>query len=161
MKKTRTTFWVLLCVSIAAIGLTPVGNVMASNDKTSIEDVKKETSELMETLKAYTADKRDEALEASKAAMDRLDERINTLEARVDNNWDDMNQAVRDNARASLKALRKERTDVAEWYGSMKTSSAGAWEEMKTGFSDAYSELAKAWEKAEAEFSSEKDQKTS
>jgi hypothetical protein len=160
MKMTRTSFGIVLCLSITAFGLTPVSYVMASNDKTSIEEVKKETSELTETLKAYTADKRDEALEESNAAMDRLDERIDTLEARVDDSWDEMNQAVRDKARASLKTLRKERTDVAEWYGSMKTSSQGAWEEMKTGFSNAYSDLEKAWEKAEVEFTPEKDQKT-
>lgn len=71
MKMTRTSFGIVLCLSITAFGLTPVSYVMASNDKTSIEEVKKET-----------------------------------------------------------------------------------------GFSNAYSDLEKAWEKAEVEFTPEKDQKT-
>lgn len=158
MKTTRTSFWIALCLAIVTLGFTPHGYAKASDDGTSIEEVKKETSELMETLKAYTADQRDEALEESRAAMHRLDERIDALETRIDDNWDEMNQAIRDKARASLKALREERNEVAEWYGSMKTSSLGAWEEMKTGFSNAYSELAKAWERAEAEFGPEHDQ---
>lgn len=160
MKTARTTFWMMLCLSIAAFGMTPVSYVMASaeDDQTSIEDVKKETSELMETLKAYTVDQRDEALRKSEAAMERLDKRIDMLEAQVDDSWDEMSQTVRDKSRASLKALREQRNEVAEWYGSMKTSSLGAWEEMKTGFSKAYSELAKAWQKAEAEFGAEGDQ---
>lgn len=163
MKAARTIFWMMLCLGIAAFGMAPVNYVMASaeDDKTSIEDVKKETSELMETLKAYTADQRDEALRKSKAAMERLDKRIDMLESQVDDGWDDMSQAVRDNARASLKALRKQRNEVAEWYGSMRTSSLGAWEEMKTGFSNAYGELAKAWQKAEGEFGVEDDEETS
>lgn len=142
MKNARTFTLVMLCLGLAAAGLAPFGNVMASKDqtskgRTSIEDVKKETSDLLETLESYSADKRDEALATSKAAMDSLDQRIDALESQVDDNWDEMTTAVRDKARASLQALRKERNDVAEWYGGMKASSAGAWEEMKSGFSNA------------------------
>ena len=158
MRNARTFTMVMLCMGITAIGLAPFGNVMASNDQTSIEDVKKETSELLETLKAYSADKRDQALAESKAALDSLDQRIDALESQVDDNWDEMTAAVRDQARASLQALHKERTQVAEWYGGMKASSAGAWEEMKSGFSNAYSDLAEAWEKAAGEFGAEQDQ---
>lgn len=48
-------------------------------------------------------------------------------------------------SRLTLKSLRDQRTQVAEWYGSLKSSSAGAWEQMKTGFSSANSALHDAW----------------
>jgi len=64
-----------------------------------------------------------------------------------------MNKAAREKARDSLKALHKQRTKVAEWYGSMKSSSADAWKHMKQGFSDAFKALYNAWEKSEKEFS--------
>jgi hypothetical protein len=51
-----------------------------------------------------------------------------------------------------MKALRRQRTGVAEWYGSLKTSSSDAWEHIKKGFSDAYESLSEAWEKPEKEF---------
>lgn len=157
MKNARTLTLAMLCLGIAAIGLAPIGNAVASKDQTSIEDVKKETSDLLQTLKSYSADKRDEALAESKEAMDSLDQRIDNLESQVDDNWGEMTAAVREKARASLQALRKERTDVAEWYGGMKASSASAWEEMKSGFSNAYSDLAEAWEKAQGEFGAAQD----
>jgi len=52
------------------------------------------------------------------------------------------------------KLGRKQRNQVAEWYGSMETSSAGAWDHMRKGFSDAYKVLEDAREKAENEFRS-------
>ena len=64
-----------------------------------------------------------------------------------------MNEATRKEACENLRALRKQRNQVAEWYGSMKTSSADAWDHMKKGFSDAYKALEDAWEKSEKEFS--------
>lgn len=84
------------------------------------------------------------------------DKRIDSLEARIDNNWDNMNKAAREKAHANLKALRKQRIKVAEWYGSLKSGSADVWEHMKKGFSDAYQALYDAWEKSEQAFHTEK-----
>ena len=52
-----------------------------------------------------------------------------------------MNEATRKEACENLRALRKQGSQVAEWYGNMKTSSANAWDHMKNGFSDAYKTL--------------------
>ena len=65
--------------------------------------------------------------------------------------WDEMDQAARDKSRASLQALREQRTRVAEWYGSLKSGSAEAWGHIKQGFSSAYEALNQAWEESEAE----------
>lgn len=127
-----------------------------SEDKTSIKEVKQETQDLIQALGTYAADQRDEAIERTKTALDELDKRIDALETRIDNNWDQMNKAAREKARANLKALRKQRTEVAEWYGRLETSSADAWEHTKKGFSDAYKNLSDAWEKSEKEFGTNK-----
>ena len=156
MKFIKTSCCLCTLMVIAALGITPLGYGESSSEKTSIEDVRQETQDLIQTLKAYSADQRDEAVKKTKSALDNLDQRIDALEARIDNNWDNMNQATREKARASLKALRKQRTKVAEWYGSLKNSSADAWKHMKQGFSDAYNALYEAWEKSEKEFKSGK-----
>jgi chromosome segregation ATPase len=111
---------------------------------------------LIQALGAYTADQRDEAVQRAKTALNNLDERIDALEKRIDDNWDQMNKAAREKARANLKALRKQRNEVAEWYGSLKTSSADAWEHIKKGFSDAYKALGDAWGKSAREFGTSK-----
>jgi flagellar motility protein MotE (MotC chaperone) len=152
MKILKTNYWLITLMVIAALGIAPLCYGETSSEKASIEEIKQETQELIQTLKAYTADQRDEAIKKTKTALENLDRRIDALEARIDNNWDNMNKAAREKARTSLKALRKQRTKVAEWYGSMKSSSAGAWKHMKQGFSDAYNALYQAWEKSEKEF---------
>jgi chromosome segregation ATPase len=141
---------------IAMLGIAPLCDAGPANDKASIEDVKQEADNLIQALKAYTADQRDEAIKKAKAALDDLDKRIDALEKHIDNSWDKMDKAAREKARASLEALRKRRTKVAEWYGSMKSSSVDAWGHMKKGFSDAYGSLYDAWEKSEKEFGADK-----
>ena len=137
---------------LAVFGLTPLCLAATTSDKTSLEDVKKESKDLIQTLKGYSAAQRDEAIAKIKVTLDDLDQRINTLEATIDANWEKMDKTARENARNRLQELHKERTEVADWYGRLKSSSTEAWEQTKKVFSDAYKDLNEAWEKSETEF---------
>lgn len=150
----KKTFYVFMLIGM--LGITPICYAETSADKTSIEEVKKETQDLLQTLNAYTVEQREEAIRKTKTALDNLDKRIDSLQARIDRNWDQMDKAARDKARSNLRALRKERTQVAEWFGSLKSSTGDAWEHMKKGFSKAYKSLNDAWEKSVKEFRSNK-----
>ena len=130
----------------------PATYAQAGSEEATFEDVKKESRDLIQALKGYGAEQRDEAVGKAKEALDNLDRRVDALESKVDNRWDQMDKAARDQARARLNALRKQRTELAEWYGGWKQSSASAWGYMKKGFSDAYQTFSDAWEKAENEF---------
>ena len=154
MKHIKMNYSMFMFVSMLVI--TPLCYAESSEEKTSIKEVKQETQDLIQALGAYSADQRDEAVQRAKTALHNLDERIDALEKRIDDHWDQMNKAAREKARVNLKALRMQRNKVAEWYGSMKTSSAGAWEHMKKGFSDAYKALGDAWEKSVKEFGTNK-----
>ena len=156
MKFNKTNCYTSILMLIVGFCIMSPVFAAAPGDKTSIEEVKRETRELLQSLKAYTADQRDEALQQARAALENLDKRINILDQKLVSQWDQMDQAARVNARATLNALRQQRTRVAEWYGSMKSSSVGAWGKMKQGFSSAYKALHEAWEKSEKEFSSDK-----
>lgn len=161
MKK-RTT---LSLIAVALLGLAPLSHASPQetsrqeNDKTTAKEVRQEVADAAEAIKNYTADKRDEAAKKAKAALDALDARIEAMEGRIDKNWDKMDQAAREQARNALKAMRKQRVQVAEWYGSLKNSTADAWEHMKKGFSEAYGSLRRAWEKAEREYKEEDKKK--
>lgn len=139
-------------ILIGIFGASSLCYAQTKNENTSIEEVKKETQALLQTIGSYTADKRDEAVQKANEGLNKLDKRIDELETRIDNNWDDMNQATRAKARESMREIRKQRNQVAEWYGSMKSSSVDAWDHMKKGFSEAYQVLEDAWEKSEKEF---------
>jgi hypothetical protein len=127
----------------------PVGFAKSHEDNTTVKSVQQEAQDLIEALKGYTADQRDAAIQRSKRALDILDTRIDELETKIADDWDQMSSAARKKTRESLKILRKKRNDVAEKYGSLKASSTSAWEEMKQGFSDAYEDLSDAWAKSD------------
>lgn len=114
----------------------------------SAAEVRQETEELLEDLQAYGAEQRDEALSSAEAALDKADQRIDEMQDWIDENWEDMSQAARQQARASMDALRERRNQVAESYGSLSTSSESAWEAMKEGFAGAYQALVDAWDDA-------------
>jgi len=141
-----------LAIFAALLALAvPLGAAAAA----SAADVKQETVELLDALKSYGAAQRDEALQKSRAALDNIDRRIEALESKLFEQWDEMDQATREQARSSLQALREQRTQVAEWYGSMKSGSASAWGHVKQGFSEAYQALQEAWEKSERDLGAE------
>lgn len=139
-------------VLIGVLGITPVCFADTSSDKTSMQEVKQETEDLLQTFKAYTVDQKEEAIRSTNAALHNLDKRIDALETEVDESWETMNRDVRKKARDSLKSMRKQRIQVAQWYGRLQESTGNAWEQMKDGFSDAYERLHEAWEKSEREF---------
>ncbi len=151
----KNVYLLIVMVAITAFCFTQLSYAQSSNTTTSVEDVKQETEDLVRALKGYTAAQRDEAMERTEQALEKLDSRINALENRMANNWDEMNTAAREKAQANMKALRKQRNEVAEWYGAFKNSSVSAWEQMKKGFLDAYQAIDDSWEKAKKEYTAE------
>lgn len=141
---------VYVCIILLAlISTIPLSNAETAPHKPTIEEVKKETQEYLRVLKSYSAAQRDEAIEETEEILADLDTHIDALETEIDDNWDKMSKAARVEAQATLRALRKQRNEVAEAYGQWKASSAAGWEEMKKGFAKAYVDLQQAWEEAE------------
>jgi hypothetical protein len=86
--------------------------------------------------------------------LEKLDGQIESLENRIGTKWDQMDQATRRQARSTLAVLRKQRNELAEWYGGLKYRSVAAWEKLKNGFLKSCESLAKIFGKAEGEFKS-------
>jgi hypothetical protein len=147
-----------LTLALMATEITPAQAALTPDDKASINEVKRETGELMNAVKSYSAAQRDQAIQEIEIAIIRLDSRIDALQARIDNRWDDMTQPAREQSRASIRAMQKQRVKLAEWYGNLKGSSSSAWDDIKRGFSKAYVDINKAWEKALKDFGSDKNQ---
>lgn len=124
-----------------------------SADKTNMQEVKQEMVDAAEAIKDYSSDQRDEAIDKVKTALDDLDARIDRLQTRIDSKWEQMNQSARQEATATLKAIREKRNEVAEWYGGLKHSSSASWEDVKKGFSTSYKALRDAFVEAASEFS--------
>ena len=136
-------FWAMTCAALAA---------QTATNQTTAADVKKKVAEAAEAIKNYSVDQRDEALKKAKMALDELDAGIDRMESQLNQQWDRMDQSARKQATATLKTLRKQRNEVAEWYGGLEHSSSNAWEDVKKGFIRSYGELREAFEKAKNEF---------
>jgi len=124
----------------------------AAQQVTPSDEVRREVSEALTTIGQYGGEKRDEAVAVARKALHKTDATIDQVQERIDRDWDRMDASARKEARETLNALRRQRTDLAEWYGGLKHSSAQTWDELKKGFARSYSKLGKSLEKAVDKF---------
>jgi hypothetical protein len=123
-----------------------------AGEMTGKKEVGQEMREAAEAIKSYSAGQRDEAVKKGKTLLDDLDLRIERMKSKIGQNWDRMDASARKKATASLEAIQKQRVEVAEWYGSLKQSSAGAWEGVKKGFVESYQSLHDTFDQAAEKF---------
>jgi len=161
--KTLKTSTALALLIAAAIILTAAvsyaGQKTATDNQATSADVKRETSQAIQAIKNYSVSQRDQAVKKVKVVLQDLDARIDRLQGRVENKWDEMDQASREKVTHTLTELRTKRNELSEWYGGLKHSSANSWDHVKEGFVAGYEALSNAFEKAEDEFSSDKSGK--
>jgi len=148
LKKAGLFFITAVFLAVGSVSFA----AQTSAEKTTTKEVKDKVAEAAEAIKNYSVDQRDEAVKKAKVALDDLDARIDRMESRLNKKWDQMDQTTRKKARATLTALRKQRSDLAEWYGGLKHSSSNAWEDVKKGFFNSYRELREAFDKAHSQF---------
>jgi hypothetical protein len=136
------------CALAAQIVLSPLAVGAEPAAKVSAKDVSKKADDAARAVGQYTIQERDKALKSAKAALDDIDARLRSLDRKIDREWDHMDQAARQKARAAQDALRRERDEAAEWYGGLKHSSAESWEEVRAGFVKSYEKLKASFAKA-------------
>lgn len=115
-------------------------------------DVGKEVAQAMDAIRAYSAERRAEAVADAKRAAEALDAQMQRLQEQTDQGWDRMSQAAKTRSQATMKDLRERRNALAEWSGGMRHSSAAAWAEVRGGFVKSYQELAEAIRNARTQF---------
>lgn len=142
----RTAAATLVLVTYA---LTSPVAAQQNSDTVTFEEVQKEISETFEVIGKYTEQQRQEALDAFKASLERIDGRIDELEQRVRDNWSGMSEAARDQTAEALRELRVRRNRLSEAYGALQQGAGDAWSELQQGASRSWSELEKAWDEAE------------
>ena len=142
----------LLAIAVAVTAPPALASDAGSGKETAasadLRDVKREWAQASRTLMAYTVAQRDQALDEGRRMLTAMDQRIEKLEARAADEWGELSDAARGQREQTLRALRKQRNEVAEWYGGLSQSSASAWNKVKKGFVDAYGELNSAFGEA-------------
>ncbi|MET0067222.1 MAG: hypothetical protein ABW076_12825 [Candidatus Thiodiazotropha sp.] len=147
MKQWLATMAVIFLLAAAAAAAAG-----AEDQPVSGETIKQQTYELLGSLKDYTLQQKDDLMEALEQGMDDLDERIDLLQERIDGHWESMSESARDQADATLSALRRQRIRLQEAYQRLLDGSGPAWEQLKEGFGQAYEDVNHSWEKAMQEY---------
>jgi TolA-binding protein len=138
---------------LAAVALSAAAPALAQDNAglMTADEVRAEVSEAMNAIEAYTEQERDEAIAAAGEALDNLDDEIERREQALRENWAQMSDAARETARARLRDLRDARNALGERYGALQTGTSDAWDELLTGFSNAWSAFSDAWNSADEE----------
>jgi len=152
----KHSFIAVLIVAVT-FGLSLTSCSQSDDSDTTAQDVEVEAREFISTLGQYSANQRDEAIDKARQALENGDSQISELEERIDRNWDSMSEETRQQARDNLSRLRERRGELGEWYDDFKGSSAGSWDGVKEGFTDAYQKMSDSWVNAKREFEADKE----
>ncbi len=148
----RLRFTATLCAIVFLVFCKPAYSKTESPKDTPADQPRSEFSETLQAIKDFAAEQRGEAVKKAKIALEEVDAAIDGLEERIDRNWEKMDQATRKKARETLKALKKQRNELAEWYGGLKHSSEKAWGHVKGGLLKSYKTLKESFREAEGEY---------
>lgn len=149
MKPRRQSFRANLGTTLLVV-LATVAEVRA--DDAARKDMTTKVEAAVEAIKNYSIVQKDEAIKSAKTTLEDLDARLKQMEDRLDEEWNQMDNTARDTARTSIRSLHEQRTDLADWYGQLKQSSAVAWQQVKQGFVSSYEMLRESVSKAQKEF---------
>jgi exonuclease VII large subunit len=147
----RIRKFVFASICLAAIAASPAQAAETAKPDASAAEVRKEINEAMDAIARYSVTKRDEAVERANRALSKLDVELERRQQELRQRWNKMSESARAEARNTSDELERRRRELAEWYGGMKHGAQNAWEEIKSGFSRAYGELKKAWQRSEDE----------
>jgi hypothetical protein len=110
---------------------------------------KKPADSSADTIKGYTAEKKNEAVAHGKKLMSDLDVKIKSLESQISR---DTSAAGADAKRQmnELKDLKEARAQTAKKLDEMGKASSQSWNDAKQAFADSYKDLSKAYDDAVA-----------
>lgn len=122
-----------------------------TNAVSSAEAVRDEISEAMDAIAAYSEQQGEQAVTEARAALDRLDTEIEAREQALREGWAEMSEEARETARAQLKEFRDARNRLGERFGALQAGTTSAWDELKSGFAEAWDALSQIWSSTDGE----------
>lgn len=144
---------VIFCAPLPALAQNEQNEkpVAADPAATTAGDVRAEVTQAMEAIASYSGQERDQALAEARKALDSIDAEIARREESLRDRWAAMSDGARTEARTRLQELRAARDALGERYGALQAGTADAWQELRAGFSGAWTAFSDAWTAAETE----------
>ena len=134
-------------LAIIAAVLAVIFQQPAASAQTTTTDVSKKTAEAWDTVKSYSAEKKNDAVAYGRKLVRAADAKIKGLEGKVANASGDTKSAYE----RELKDLKAKRAQAWKKLDEMGKASGAAWDGAKNAFADAYKDLSEAYDKAAAQ----------
>ncbi len=122
----------------------------AENDGDATEEsLRQQMQSLDQELADSTGEQQERLMTDIEDLLGAVDARIVALDSRLQEDWTTADKLARAQAQTAIASLRRERSQVTEWYERMQDSAGPTWESMKESFDDAFDKLFEAWQGAE------------
>jgi len=131
-------------LEILASGLLAALLSCTALGQTTTGDVSKKAAEAWTTVKSYTAERKDDAMAYGQKLVRDTDRQIASLEKQAAKATGDAKVQME----RELKDLKAKRALAAKKLDEMGKAGAGAWNEAKDGFADAYKDLQSSYQRA-------------
>ena len=137
----------ILITTVALISIVAVPSVMAaeqaqpaSNSPANVSS-QYSTEKNVDKIKLYTIEKKDDAIQKAKEAMDNIDVRMAKLGQRIKDKKAQWSEEFAKEKDEELAELKKAREEVATRYEKLKEASKKTWEGAKHAFIRSYNRL--------------------
>ncbi|HEY2805649.1 MAG TPA: hypothetical protein VGI92_07310 [Gemmatimonadales bacterium] len=112
--------------------------------QTTAKDLSKKTADAVDTMKSYTVEKKNEAVDYGRSLMKDADRDIKRLERAAAKGSDDTKAQYKQ----EVKKLKASRKTAAQKLDRMGQASGDAWDGAKNAFADSYKDLRDGFDKA-------------
>lgn len=142
----------LCCSLVLLFSSLAFGEPPAVDTAPTLEDVKKELSEVMDAIRAYSSHRQAEALKSMESALEKMDREINMLGDRMRREWEKMEPDVRQKAQETLDHLDSLRDRMAKSLEEWKSGGEITWNAIKEDFLNTWEEFRKSFDDADRQY---------
>ncbi|ASK35930.1 hypothetical protein CEK62_16835 [Alcanivorax sp. N3-2A] len=109
------------------------------------ENVQAQHRDTMEDIRQYSAEQKEQAMQAARNGLDRLDARIDDASDSINDGWKELSQETRLKKQQALANLKEQRAELQADYQRLQDASADNWDAAKVRFGNAWDATRQAW----------------
>ena len=103
--------------------------------------VRESSQTFVGSIAEYTHDQRTALVDVSKEALNKIDELVTLLDARMRNHWHKMSETNKEQTQKAMTELKIQRLVVAEAIGALGYGSSEQWSDIKVDFQSSFDTL--------------------
>lgn len=142
VKRTRSGFMNMAKLSSFLLATaTAWGISVTSVYAESPETIKEDAVELLNSIRQYSAEQKEELVKNTQSLLARFDKKIEEAESSFDKKWDSMSESAKKKSERTLERLKKERDEAKSWLEDAKESNAKTWSSVKGNLAESLTRL--------------------